>query len=57
MSWGNAEWHYRCPGCGLEPEVEDYLRDKLTKERVGYICRCGAEVINGVVNIFHGPNR
>lgn len=38
-----------CPGCGFEPEVVTYYRDKRTKVRCGYQCGCGALVIEGVV--------
>lgn len=38
-----------CPGCGFEPEVMTYYRRNADKVRVGYVCRCGAHVINGVV--------
>lgn len=57
MNWDDSldNWWYRCPGCGLEPEVENYLRTKDTHERVGYVCRCGAQVVDGVVQFFHRP--
>lgn len=36
-----------CPGCGCEPEVVNYWRrDGL---RVGYVCSCGASVIDGLM--------
>lgn len=38
-----------CPGCGLEPEVVSYYRCKGCKVRVGFICTCGAHVVQGVV--------
>jgi hypothetical protein len=38
-----------CPGCGCEPEVEVYWRRISDKVRIGYTCRCGARVIDGVV--------
>ena len=38
-----------CPGCGLEPEVEKYLRDTATKVRRGYVCSCGATVVDGLL--------
>jgi hypothetical protein len=38
-----------CPGCGLEPEVKTYYRRKADKVRCGYLCSCGAIVINGIV--------
>lgn len=56
-NWGSQEWHYKCPGCELEPEIETYLRDTRTKIRVGYICQCGAEVVDGAVVCSHGPSR
>lgn len=37
-----------CPGCGCEPEVEAYFRDK-DGAAVGYRCVCGVTVIRGVV--------
>jgi hypothetical protein len=42
----------QCPGCGFEAEVEEYYRRISDKVRVGYLCSCGAVVINGVVQGF-----
>lgn len=38
-----------CPGCGCEPEVHTYYRDKATGLRRGYHCTCGAVVIDGMM--------
>jgi len=38
-----------CPGCGCEPEVVTWWRDKVTKVRRGYTCTCGFRVIDGIV--------
>lgn len=36
-----------CPGCGCEPEVANYWRRGGV--RVGYVCTCGASVIDGLL--------
>ena len=44
-----------CPGCGCEPEVKAYLRDSMTKEQRGYVCACGATVVDGyLTGVQHG---
>jgi hypothetical protein len=42
-----------CPGCGMEPEVETYWKERATGKRVGYTCMCGARVIYGVIQGFN----
>jgi hypothetical protein len=38
-----------CPVCGpdIEAEILDYLVDKVTRKRVGFICQCGAIMLFG----------
>lgn len=40
-----------CPGCGCEPEVVSYW--KRGELRVGYVCTCGASVVDGLL-VGHG---
>jgi len=44
----NDDWWYDCPNCGNIPDVQSYLRDNLGA-RTGYVCGCGATVVDGVV--------
>lgn len=37
-----------CPCCGFEPEIVSYFLN-YDRQRVGYTCLCGADVVNGVV--------
>lgn len=48
-----------CPYCHCEPEIEYYLVNKVTRERVGYICACaGVETLfGGKIIAIHGTER
>ena len=41
-----------CPGCGCEPEIKRSIIDTNTKKFVGYVCTCGAQVINGIIAMW-----
>lgn len=39
-----------CHACGCEADVVSYLRDAITKQRVGFVCSCRATTVHGIIS-------